>query len=142
VSYLSISLPVPGTEYLHLACLSRYYMLTPLRLSLTSSFAAFERYNISKHHGRSLSGPKSQYQGHCRSAHHGFTTSISISIRGVFRVSYLLFWESSKSGPCHRLRKDMDHGLTASPTTSPSHLFLVPCTEILHVASLLCHCRQ
>ena len=55
-------------------------------------FAAFKRYNIINHHRRSFSGLNSQHQGNCRPAHHGFTTSISINIRGVFfGLSYFAF---------------------------------------------------
>jgi len=81
-------------------------MLASFQLSPTFLSAAFKRYNINKHYRRSLSGLNSQHQGNCRSAHHGFTTSISISIRGVlFGLFYFAFFfgggNHQKSEPYH-----------------------------------------
>jgi hypothetical protein len=75
----------------HRTLLPRFHMLASSQLSHTFLSAAFKRYYINKHHRRSLAGLNSQHQGNCRSAHHGFMTSISISIRGVFFFGIFYF---------------------------------------------------
>jgi hypothetical protein len=68
----------------------------------------------------------SHHQGTCRSAHHGFTTSISISIRGVFlRLFYFAFparvREIIKKRACisSYALETWDHGLNGSSKHYP-----------------------
>ena len=109
------------------------------------SFAAFERYTINKHYRRSLSGLSFQHQGNCWSAHHGFMTSISISIRGVFffRALQFFFFGGIKSEPYQRLRfGDMGLRIDGSFQTLFPQLF--PLLFLVHVqkfSMLLLHCQ-
>jgi hypothetical protein len=51
-----------------------------------------------------------------------------------FRAFYFALLGIIKSGPCHRPREDMDHGLTAFP--HHHHTFPLSMHRIQHVASL------
>ena len=131
---------------MHRMLFSWVYMLALSRFLFTFSFAAFKRYNITKHHRRSLSGLNSQHQGNCRSAHHGFTTSISITIRGVFWGVFLIFvfWGHQKASCISGYALETwDYGLTALS----KHYFHNCSLFLFHVHNfsmllVYCQCRQ
>jgi hypothetical protein len=91
----------------YLICLSWYHVLAFDPTSISLSFAAFQRYTISKHYRRSITGLQFHHIGDfaIRIITDFTTGSISISIRGVFRTLLFGFfvWETSKSEP-QRLR--------------------------------------
>jgi hypothetical protein len=120
---------------LHLA---RYDLAALSWFPTTLSFAAFERYNISKHHRRSITG----FETHItkETAGQSITDSRrSISITPA-AFSGILFFVPFFGGQYHQYRaaptatlSDMDHGLTASPKASLC--FSLSMYRTWHVAS-------
>jgi hypothetical protein len=94
----------------YLICLSWYHVLAFDPTSISLSFAAFQRYTISKHYRRSITGLQFHHIGDFATRIiTDFTTgSISISIRGVFWTflffAFLLWFGKTSKGEPHRLR--------------------------------------
>lgn len=135
------SVSVPATEYMHCMLFSWFHMPAFPRLSNIFLFAAFKRYNINKHHRRSVSGlkfppsgklPVSPSRIHDKHKHLYPRRFIRAFLLCFFRVRKINKKRAASAGGY--ALETWDHGLTAFPniisTTVPSPSSF-SCTEVL-----------